>query len=46
MEQLLTLWVDNLNQKEFLSLSMLLLQRLRVFLMKINKKEVEKDIHC
>ena len=34
MEQLLTLWVDNLNKKEFLS-------RLGVFLMKINKKEVE-----
>ena len=34
MEQLLTLWVDNLNKKEFLS-------RLGVFLMKINKEEVE-----
>ena len=41
MEQLLTLWVDNLNKKEFLSLNMLLLQWLGVFLMKINKEEVE-----
>jgi hypothetical protein len=41
MEQLQTLWFDDLNQKEFLSLSLLLVQRLGFFLMNFNKKKVE-----
>jgi len=41
MEPLLTLWVNDLNRKEFLSLSVIWLQKPGVFLAKFNKRKVE-----
>jgi hypothetical protein len=46
IEPLLILWVDDLNQKEFLSLSVILLQKTGSFWTKFNKKRSWKqDFH-